>query len=255
MSACYRECDQTLEAQLKACTEEAATAEQKRLAWLQEMADFLRHELRDAMSGIQSSLDLLDNQNSDLRAGEYLARAQHSVTYMRQLLNDAAEASTLEASFHTETRETVDLAAIIQEVVNDYRLIFSDYTFLIEGDTSPAPICANGYRIREMLGNLIRNAVQHGNSTLPIRIDLQKRDGWAILSIIDEGDALPADKTAIFGWRVSHRHSVLKTDDSGGLGLYIVKLIVEAYGGKVEAQDLQGHQGACFVITLPLIDG
>ena len=78
----------------RACTAEAATAEQKRLAWLQEMVDFLRHELRDAMSGIQSSLDLLDNQNSDSRAGEYLARAQHSVTYMRQLLNDATEASS-----------------------------------------------------------------------------------------------------------------------------------------------------------------
>ena len=227
----------------------------KRLAWLQEMADFLHHELHDAMSGIQSSLDLLDNQNSDLRAGEYLARAQHSVTYMRQLLNDATEASSLEASFHTEPHESVDLAVIIQEVVDDYRLIFSDYTFLIEGDISPVIIRANGYRMREMLGNVIRNAVQHGDKAVPIRVGLERHHGWAILSVIDEGDALPADKTAIFGWRVSRRQPALKTNDNGGLGLYIVKLIVEAYGGKVEAQDLQGRQGACFVVSLPLIDG
>ena len=226
----------------------------KHFTWLQDMADFLRHELRDAMSGIQSSLDLLKNQNSDLRASEYLARAQHSVTYMRRLLNDTIEASNLEASFHSETHESVNLAAIVQEVVEDYRLIFSDHTFLIEGDTSPTLIRANSYRIREMLGNIIRNAIQHGNSALPIQVSLQKRNEWGILSVIDEGDALPADKTTIFGWRISRRHSMLKTDDSSGLGLYIVKLIVEAYGGKVEAQDLEERQGARFVIILPLME-
>ena len=69
---------------------------------------------------------------------------------------------------------------------------------MIEDDTSPVIIRANGYRIREMLGNVIRNAVQHGDKAVPIRIGLERHHGWAILSVIDEGDALPADKADYF---------------------------------------------------------
>ena len=115
--------------------------------------------------------------------------------------------------------------------------------FVISGDDT---------RLRQVLGNLVRNALVHTPATTPIEIGVTTVNGTARLSVVDHGPGLKAgDLDRIF--EPFFRADPSRSRDSGGagLGLSIVSAVVAAHGGRVQVKETSGG-GATFEVELPL---
>jgi two-component system, sensor histidine kinase and response regulator len=241
-----------LEAEVATRTDELAQATRKRILWLQTLAGFLRHELKNATVGVRTSLELIDRRTQDGSIDVYIQRARKSISFMNTLLESVGNASSLEASIYQDVRSHLDLSELISTCMEEYRS--SNWTNrLVVNCVAGIAILGNEGRLRQMLDKLVSNAIEHSNPETSIIISLERREKQAILCIINEGAKLPEDKERIFELFVSMRDSKHRRSENLGLGLYIVKLVAESHGGQVKARDLEDKEGAIFSVTLPIV--
>jgi two-component system OmpR family sensor kinase len=131
----------------------------------------------------------------------------------------------------------VDLQAIARDAVADARAVAPGRTISLSGQ---APVVVNGddTRLRQVVGNLVRNAIVHTPSESPIEVMVDTADGVAILSVIDHGPGLrPEDAGRIF--EPFYRADASRSRDSGGvgLGLSIVAAVAAVHGGSVRVHE------------------
>ncbi|MGH8611223.1 MAG: ATP-binding protein [Gammaproteobacteria bacterium] len=241
-----------LEAEVAARTNALSEATRKQILWLQTLARFLRHELKNAAVGVRTSLELIDRRTRDRGIDVYVQRARKSMHYMNTLLESVGNASSLEASIYQDVRSRLDLSGLISTCMGEHRSNYPANRFVVTCEEGIA-IVGNEGRLRQMLDNLISNAIEHSKPEHPIVIALEKRENRAILSVINEGVTLPEENERMFDLFVSMRDPKCKRADNLGLGLYIVKLVAESHGGHVGARDLEDKEGAIFSVTLPTI--
>lgn len=215
----------------------------------QRLATF-RHEAATPVSLITAALNALDRKQIGGSDEERLLdTALRQAGVLQRLLDQLRGVGTDELELDT-TR--IDLAGLAGQVVTDLevsvlegrdcRVDLPDGTVPVEGD--PA-------LLRQVLTNLLDNAVKHTADHVIIHVGVSRDDGRAELVVTDEGDGIaPEDLQRIF-----RRFERADEDSEGlGLGLYLVWLIVDAHGGQVRAQPAPEGRGARFVVTLPTAD-
>jgi two-component system OmpR family sensor kinase len=147
----------------------------------------------------------------------------------------------------------VDLGALARDAVDDARATAPDRP--IEVDVhEPASVAGDADGLRQVLGNLLRNALVHTPEDTPVQVTVARRGSEVRLEVRDHGPGLPAgDPAALFErfWRAEAGRE--RGKGGAGLGLAIVAAIVAAHGGRVEAADAPGG-GASFVVLLPRIE-
>lgn len=224
--------------------------ESERSKWLRVGSEYLNHEIKNALLGVTSSLSLIRRRNTDTDLAGYLDRAENSAQFMKRLLNEVSNSTSLETALEQMHWETVDFTQLLQGKANEFQDIYLDRQFTVSAD-SPAFISCDVDRILQALDKLLDNAVVHCDGKLPISINLTASGAAAILTIANRGDPLTGDAQEIFEPFVSHKRRVI--DTGFGFGLYIVKKIIEAHGGSVSAHPLKNPDGAEFVVTLPIL--
>jgi signal transduction histidine kinase len=230
---------------------ERLAAQSELTRWLATVADFLRHELKGAMAGVSTSLDLARRANADAHVGEYLERGQRSVGYMQRLLSQVANATSLEAALKLQDLEAVNLSELLSAYLEDFRRDHDGWQ--VEQQVSAGlRVKGNVDSLVQMLDKLFDNALAHGDRRYPLRITLAAGDGNALLTIADRGDALPADLCSIFEPFVSTKRDRSQSLHLG-LGLYVVRIIATEHRGNVTVERLQSPPGAAFTISLPLL--
>lgn len=244
---------QALEDKVTERTRELETANEKRLRWLETLAGFLRHELKNATIGVRTSLDLIERRSRDETAHRYVERARQSMDYMSLLLDSVGSAGTLEAAIYHEPKQRIDVSALVAGRVSEYRTMFPQAIFEYRGELA-VEVLGQRHRLIQMLDKLIVNAVEHHRPGTPIRVSLERLTEEARLAVANQGTTLPADKERIFELFVSMRDGRHRSDENLGLGLYMVKLVVDAHLGQVRALDLKDPEGARFEVILPLLD-
>lgn len=225
--------------------------DQARTQWLGQMAQFLRHEMRNALVGATTSLTLLQRRSGIPENDAYMTRTRRALRVMGTLLESVSEATSIESTLSKEKRGMVDLRPIVQEQIEVYRSVYPDKTFTFETDGSDVTILGRSERCIEILDNLVSNAMDYADLDTPIGVSCYRIDDHAVLSVTNRGVTI-SNKTDIFAPFSSFRDR----DEGGnhlGIGLYMVKLIADRYGGHVEARDLTGGQGAEFRVALPLV--
>ena len=145
----------------------------------------------------------------------------------------------------------VDLQAIARDAAADARAVAPQREITLQ---APEVVMVSGddTRLRQVVGNLVRNALVHTPTASPIEIAVTTRNGTAQLSVADLGPGLKAeDRDRIF--EPFYRADASRSRDSGGagLGLSIVNAVVVAHGGKVDVRETSGG-GATFEVALPL---
>ena len=243
-----------LEKEVAVRTLELTASNRKRILWLETMAKFLRHELKNSTVGVKTSLDLIERRSSSNQPIDvYVARARKSMANMNTLLTSAGDASTLEATLYQEPRSRLDLSALVRYEIDQYRSIYPK-TAVIADCQDEIFVLGNDGRLVQMLDKLVSNAVEHADERTPVTVSLKKPGNEAQLIVSNEGVALPKDKERLFDLFVSLRSPERKTGDNCGLGLYIVKLVAESHAGYVESRDIKGGKaGAVFTVTLPAV--
>jgi two-component system OmpR family sensor kinase len=210
------------------------------------------HELRTPLTSIRGYSEMLRRGAAQSPTDSDLARRRIEEEAMRmgRLVDDMLTLARLDQGRPLET-EAVDLQAIARDAVADARAVAPQRLINLN---APGPVVVRGddTRLRQVLGNLVRNALVHTPSTSAIDVTVTTDDGLARMSVADHGPGLSAtQRERIF--EPFYRADPSRSRDSGGagLGLSIVSAVVAAHGGHVKVGETDGG-GATFEVALPL---
>jgi len=210
------------------------------------------HELRTPLTSVRGYSEMLRRGAAESPADSELARRriEEEAVRMSTLVDDMLLIARLDQGRPLETKP-VDLQAIASDAAADARVVAPQRDIKLE---APAPVVVTGddIRLRQVLGNLVRNAIVHTPAKSPIEIALASHNGTAVLSVADHGPGLrPEQMERIF--EPFFRADPSRSRDSGGagLGLSIVSAVVTAHGGHVTVKETSGG-GATFEVELPL---
>lgn len=223
--------------------------------YLEALASRLAHELRTPIAVIRTSLEHLE-QTPD-KQQIYIDRARSGSERLNSIVARMSEASRLEQSVTKETLQDFNLQQLLIDIIPVYRDIYQDVKFGADIPDEKIMIKGSQDLIVQMLDKLISNAVDFHLANTSILIVLEhsvdeKKVPFVEIIIRNHGANLPEEaQQQLFQPMVSIRSSVTLTAEPHlGLGLYIVKLIVDKHRGKVIARNWQ--QGVEFCIRLPL---
>ncbi len=213
----------------------------------------LGHELKNPLASIRSAAEMLAEVEHAADRRRFLGIVQREVARIEHLLAACRELARIDAGLETEERRAVDLGELLPAIVEGYRLRGRTGVRL-ELTASPGPVPARGSpeRLTQVFENLLDNALDFSPPGGTVRIDLGRRDGAAVATIADGGPGIPAgSEEQVFRRFYTDRPGKAKTEDGHtGLGLALVKAIVEGYGGSVAAAT-RAEGGACFTVRLP----
>ena len=221
--------------------------------------DFLAiasHELRTPLTplrlGIQHALRMLTAGHPSTQ--EIIARltvAERQVMRLSKLVEGMLDMSRLTRGALQLERVPCDLGALVHEVMERSQEVLTHVgctpELRVEG---PLQVLGDRLRLEQVLENLLSNATKYG-AGCPIHVHCRAEEGQALLSVEDEGIGIsPEDQQRIFGR--FERASSVRHYGGFGLGLYLLREIVDAHGGSVSVRSQPG-QGACFTVKLPLL--
>ena len=218
----------------------------------------LSHELRNPLAPIRNSLYILDHTAP---GGEQAKRAQatihRQIGHMTWLIDDLLDVTRIAHGKIQLQRERLDLNELAHRTVEDHRMVFSKSDIRLEVLPAPSEVWVDGDRVRlaQVISNLLQNAAKFtphgGKTTVSIRSDLAT--GRAILTVRDTGSGIEPGMLPRLFQAFAQADATLHRSKGGlGLGLALVKGLVEMHGGSVSAASAGVGKGATFTITLPL---
>jgi two-component system OmpR family sensor kinase len=210
------------------------------------------HELRTPLTSVRGYAEMLRRgaEKSPEDSAVARRRIEEESVRMSVMVDDMLVLARLGQGRPLE-REPVDLQAVAQDAVADARAVAPQREISLD---APRPVVVTGddTRLRQVMGNLVRNAVVHTPADSAIDVSVTTHDGVAVVQVADHGPGLSAeDSSRIF--EPFYRADPSRSRDSGGvgLGLSIVSAVAAAHGGTVRMVDTPGG-GATFVVELPI---
>jgi two-component system sensor histidine kinase ChvG len=220
--------------------------------YLESMASKLSHELRTPITVVRSSLDNLETVDNPETRQTYLGRARDGMARLSDILTRMSEATRLEQTLQSEQRQPLDLCQLVENCIAGYRLAYSTITFELDSEIKDnCKISGVAELIAQMLDKLVANAVDFHTPSTPIVFRIRKSEHYLLLSVINQGPTLPEQmQDNLFESMVSVRNKKAETPHLG-LGLYIVRLIVDFHEGQVRALNREDTGGVEIRVTLP----
>ena len=207
------------------------------------------HELRTPLFSLAGFLELLDDPELDEPTRrEFLSSMREQVDRLTKLASDLLDLTRLDSGRLTVEREPVDLAALAQDLVEEFGPLAAatDHAFSVD---APEPVVAEADELRALqLGRiLVENALRHTPPGTAVRVRARNRGGKATLEVEDEGNGIPGEQREQLFQRFVRLDG---TRASGsGLGLAIAKELAELMGGAIEVESEPGR--TLFMLVLP----
>jgi two-component system NtrC family sensor kinase len=219
-------------------------------------SDFVQtvsHDLRSPLTAILGYVELLDRVGPiNPQQADFIRRVQLNVHNITALINDLLDLGRIEAGFDTR-KEIVPLAALLHYTVETYKGRAGDkgQTLIMDVPDDLPPVLGNSVRLRQMVANLLGNAVKYTPVGGDVAIRARAEGDQAVIQVSDNGPGIPpADQPYVFD--KFYRASNVGAETPGtGLGLSIVKSIVEAHAGRIWLESTVG-KGTIFTVVLPL---
>jgi signal transduction histidine kinase len=239
----------------------AYEAERRRveeLARLSELrADFVSlvsHELRSPMAAVIGAARTLQDRWRMLTAEQresFLALIGDETSRLAELVGDVLDTSRIEAGTFSYRFEEVDLGRVIDEAVEAAVLAQQEVAVVSTVRTNLPPIRGDRARLRQVLGNLIENAVKYSPEGGEVRVSAAAGNGAVRISVRDSGPGIPRDQQARIFEKFGRADVEGGSKPGTGLGLFIARSIAEAHGGSLEVSS--GFEpGATFTLALPV---
>ena len=225
---------------------EAAFAQQRQFT-----AD-ASHELRTPLAVLISEAQTtLAHPRTAAEYRETVAACLDTAQQMRRLTESLLELARLDAGQQPLQPAPFDLAETTRACVELLRPLALEREIQIHADLAPAPLTGDVTGVRQVIINLLTNAIHYNKSPGEIRVTTRTENDAAILMVADTGlGVAPEDLPHIFERFYRADKSRSHTSDHSGLGLAICKSIVEAHDGRITVQSAPGH-GAEFTVILP----
>ena len=233
----------------------------ERIDAIESFAADVAHELKNPLTSLKSAIEMFE-RTKDLENRERLVQViRNDVKRIDRLITDISDASRLDAELSRGHSEPVDLAKLLDTIVDIYsgmdiprgvKIRFSDdsdKTTLVQGI---------GARLGQVFRNLIDNAISFSSEGSTVTVSAHASNGYVRAIVEDQGPGIPEDDLErVFGRFYTERPAEHGFGKNSGLGLAIARQIVASHGGRIWAEnkyDSGGSRaGACFIVELPLL--
>lgn len=218
-----------------------------------EIVHTVSHDLRSPLTSVIGYTELVQRSGSlNEQQQDFLHRIQDSIQHITSLINDLLDLGSIEAGIDTR-REFVQLEGILRYTIEMLHAQIRKKRLKIRTEIAPAlpALRANPLRLRQVLDNVVGNAIKYSNTNSEIEISIRTEGDQLILEVTDQGPGIsPEDQPHIFDkfYRGANAGSGI---EGSGLGLAIVKNIVESHQGRIWVESTIG-KGSSFFIVLPV---
>ena len=227
-------------------------AEHANLAKDQFLA-MLGHELRNPLSAIRSAVTVLDMQGADEvsrdRAKDIVRR---QLRHLTEIVNDLLDVSRLTIGKIVLNRRPLDLASTVEHVVASFRDGGRCAHLTVETSLPSVHVVADETRIEQVVGNLLDNACKYTAQGGRIHVSVAAVGNDAELRVTDNGSGIAAElQPHVFDLFAQGQRTLDRAQGGLGLGLTVVRRLVELHGGSVAVESAGSNRGSTFIVRLP----
>ncbi len=212
----------------------------------------IAHELRTPVTIIQGNLEAILDGVYPADA-ETIAPIYEETLQLGRLIDDLRDLALAEAGELRLSKEPTDILALVNQVVEIVNASLEGEPRVFVSAPEEIPIISiDSMRIRQVMANLLSNALRYTPEDMEIRVEIEVWDNMLVLRVLDRGPGIPENELPHLFERF-YRGDEARTRAAGGsgLGLAIAKQWVEAHGGKITASN-RSDGGACFTVLLPI---
>jgi signal transduction histidine kinase len=241
-----------LAAELRARAEALAESDRRK----DEFLAMLAHELRNPLGAVSTAAYLLARMDSlPPPVARSAAIIQRQSQHLARLVDDLLDMSRITRGKVELRRVPIDLGDVVRHAVESTRQLVEArrHRLQVSLPGEPLPLVADPTRIEQVLANLIRNAVKFTDPGGRLEIDAATRDDYAVVGVRDNGAGISGDLLPrVFDLFIQGPQGLDRSAGGLGIGLTLVRSLVEMHGGRVEAHSDGPGRGSRFTIWLPL---
>ena len=221
-----------------------------------EFLAMLAHELRNPLAPMRSAVEILRLARGDAGVVRTAAEMmERQVTQMVRLVDDLLDVSRITRGRIELRKERVELSTVVKQAVEATRSMLDSmgHELELELPLQPIDLCADPARLIQVIGNLLHNACKFTHEGGRIALTLERHGEQAVLRVRDSGIGIAADQLPhIFDMFVQVDTSLERSAGGLGIGLTLVKSLVEMHGGEVEVRSEGLGHGCEFAVWIPI---
>ena len=216
----------------------------------------LAHELRNPLAPLTASLALLEHKPDSGVDRAVLERMQRQVSHMVRLVDDMMEVSRITRGAIELRRRPMDMAEVLGHCVDSCRPIMeaSDHAVVVEQCDPECWVDGDPVRLAQVFSNLLNNAAKYTDPGGRISLGLHRQEDEVVVTVADTGVGLPVDRLDDIFDMFTQLHSASDRSQGGlGIGLTLVRSLVELHGGRISASSEGPGKGSRFTVRLPAL--
>jgi signal transduction histidine kinase len=235
--------------------ERSTVDELRRLSELRaDFVSLVSHELRSPMAAVIGAARTLQDRwrvLSPEHREAFLALIADETNRLAALIGDVLDTSRIEAGTFSYSFTDVDLGRLVEDAVATASVGQDEVRLLAAVAGRVPPIRGDRERLRQVLSNLIDNAVKYSRAGDEVQVSVRPENGVVRIMVRDHGPGIPADQQVLIFEKFGRADVPGGSKPGTGLGLFIARSIAEAHGGTLDV-DSRPDEGATFTLTLPV---